>query len=175
MEKATEETSELTNEPAIENQWSADLPQVRRALRFIKGRGARGVTAGELRDWDAAHGRKLFNWDDPAAADEYRLVQARMFLNRFRGMFDNMRVRAHIFVRGDAEKGIERGAWRTVEVISSDRNMRAQVVADITKRMESLASELAMWKLAASERTELFKRLEAAMSGEPEPAERRAA
>jgi len=145
-------------------QWSASLPQVRQAVRFIKRRGR--VTAEELVEWDARHGRRLFTWDETAAAALCRLQQAREFLNRFRAQLDGMRMRAFIHVREDEKRGVDAAAYYTVESISKHRGMREQVVADVMKRMESLASELRMWNLTRSERSALFVRLEAALDGE---------
>lgn len=154
-----------THEPS--RNWSANTTHVRKALAFIRKRKG-GVTADELVEWDVAHGRRLFTWDEPKAAEQFRLLEARLFLNRFRGMFDKMRVRAFIHVREDAESGIERSAYQTVEAISAHDGMRGQVVRDIVKRMKTLASELAMWKLDDSERAELFAQLNEAIKGKPE-------
>lgn len=152
-------------DPAHESPttWSRNTPHVRKALAFLKRRG--NVTADELVAWDARNGRRLFDWDDPSAAGEWRKQQARMFLNRFRGKFDGMRVRAIIHVREDEENQIDKSAYYTVETISQHKGMRDQVVGDITRRMKSLASELKMWNLSHAEQGLLFDQLREAMNG----------
>lgn len=142
--------------------WSRDTPHVRKALAFIKRRGH--VTAEELVSWDHANGRRLFNWNDPNAADEWRRQQARAFLNSFRATFDKMRVRAFIHVREDEQAGIQRDAYYTVEAIAKHPGMREQIIADVGRRMTSLASELKMWDLNHHEQTALFQRLAEAMT-----------
>lgn len=142
--------------------WSASAPHVRKAIAFVKRRGS--VTADELVAWDLAHGRRLFQWDDPAAAEAWRLHQARLFLNSFRGYFENMRVRAFIHVREDSDAAIAESGYVTVEAIAAHPGMRAQVIDDITRRMKMLASELRMWRLTSSERAALFARLAEAMN-----------
>lgn len=150
-----------TSEQNEETRWGLDVPQVRKALKFI--RASRAITADQLVKWDATHGRRLFTWTDPKAAELYRLHEARLFLNRFRAHFEGMRVRAFIHIREDEERGIEEDAYFTVEAISADLGMREQVVEDITRRMASLAGELRMWKLVAEEREKLFAKLREAM------------
>ncbi len=148
---ATAQTSE-------ERTWSVNTAHVRKAIAFIKKRKG-GVTADELVAWDLENGRRLFDWDDETAAAQWRLQQARVFMNQFRGKFDKMRVRAFIHVREDAEAGIERSSYMTVEDIAAHPGMRDQVIEDIAKRMRSLASELRMWKLTDSEQADLFNQL----------------
>ncbi len=138
--------------------WGASAPHVRKALAFINKKKG-GVNAAELVAWDRDHGRRLFNWDNQDAADEWRLHQARVFMNSFRAMVDGMRVRGIIHIRKDDEAGIEESAYVGVEAITQHPGMRAQVIDDITRRMRMLASELRMWKLSQSERDDLFKRL----------------
>lgn len=152
----------------FDQNWSADVPQVRRALAFIRRK--HGVTAEELVAWDAEHGRRLFDWNDSNAAEEWRRQQARVFLNRFRGVFDKMRVRAFIHVREDEQAAIEQSAYYTVEAIAEHKGMRAQVIEDIARRAASLMSELAMWKLSTAEQDELFERLHAAILGKTDKA-----
>lgn len=145
------------------SRWGVNIPAVRQALKFIKRKGQ--ITADELVEWDRSHGAKLFTWDDPEAAWEWRRHEARLFLNRFRARFEGMRVRAFIRVREDAEQGIDRDAYYTIESIAESPGMREQVIADVSKRMENLGGELAMWKLDDAEQRALFARLRAAMSG----------
>src|SRR5687768_8929915 len=97
--------------------WKSNLPHVRKALLFIKRPGH--VTAAELVEWDHSHGQRLFDWDDPSAATDWREHQARLFLNRFRATFDGMRVRAFIHVREDEQADIKDSAYMTVEAIAA--------------------------------------------------------
>lgn len=148
--------------PDVSERWRTNLPHVREALKYVKRRGH--VTAEELVEWDRRHGRRLFNWEDPEAAEEWRKQQARLFLNRFRQQFDGMRVRAFIHVKEDADKGVERDAYYTIETIAQHRGMREQVIGDVTRRITSLSSELAMWRLSDAEQEALFARQREAMA-----------
>lgn len=145
-------------------RWGAATTHVRKALKFINSKGA--VTADELVEWDGAHGRRLFTWDDTAAAAECRRQEARKFLNSFRAKFEGMRVRAFIHIREDEDQGIDRDAYYTVETIAHHDGMREQVVANITTRMTGLANELRLWRLSPHERDTLFTRLNEAMAAE---------
>lgn len=149
-----------------ERTWSTNTAHVRKAIAFLRKRKG-GVTADELVAWDLANGRRLFTWDDDEAAVQWRLHEARLFMNRFRGVFEKMRVRAFIHVHEDNEAGIGRSAYFTVESIAADPAMRDQVVKDISRRMKVLASELAMWKLSAAEQAAIFAELSEAMNGSP--------
>lgn len=159
--------AQTTDEAKILHRWGSRTPQVRKALRWMKRRGGM-CQVDELVAWDAHQplAQRLFTWDDETAAEKYRLHEARLFLNRFRGVFDNMRVRGIIHIHEDESAGIPESAYVTVEKISQHAGMRAQVVADITKRMTVLASELKMWDLTTQERSELFRKLDEALSGE---------
>lgn len=155
--------------PSVLSTWRRNTPHVRKALAFIRARGC--VTADELVDWDRRHGRRLFEWDDPAAAEEWRTHQARQFLNSFRATFENKRVRAFIHVREDAEADIPRDAYFTVESIARHDGMRQQVIADVVRRMASLAAELRMWNLTDEEQRVLFARLACEIGGTDGPAD----
>lgn len=155
---------QLIEPQETERDWSVDVPAVRAALKWLKQRGH--ATTEEVVAWDLQHGRRLFTWDNEKAGALRRLDEARLFLNRFRAQFEDMRVRAFIHIREDEQHGIEKDEYFTVETISQHPGMRAQVIADIIKRMANLAGELKMWKLTADERRKLFARLEAVMNGE---------
>jgi hypothetical protein len=148
--------------------WRASAPHVRKALSWIKKRGS--VNADDLVAWDRDHGRRLFDWDDPHAAEDWRRHQALLFLNRFRQMFEGMRVRAFIHIHADESAGIEESAYFGVEAITQHPGMRAQVIDDITRRMRMLASELKLWKLTPAEQAALFSRLADAMNAQQEAA-----
>lgn len=142
--------------------WSARDPYVRKALTFVRRRGR--VTAEELVLWDERNGRRLFDWDDAHAAVDRRRDQAREFMNRFRRQFDGMRVRAFIHIREEEGTDIQKDAYYSIEAIAANPDMRAQVIADVTKRMMRLAGELKMWKLPEHEQLDLFERLREAMN-----------
>lgn len=152
----------------IARTWSASTPHVRKVLALIK-RG-KVKTPEELVVWDRDHGQRLFDWNDPTAAAWARRAQAVLFFNRFRGVFDKMRVRAIIHVREDSEAAIEESGYFSVEAIAAHPGMRAQVIDDITRRMKMLASELRMWKLSPEEQADLFSRLADAISEKQEAA-----
>lgn len=150
-----------------ETTWRVSAPHVRKAIAFIKRK--RGVVnADDLVAWDAANGRRLFDWDDPRAAGEWRLHQARLFMNRFRRVFDGKRVRAFIHIHEDSEADIHASGYVTVEAIAEHPGMRDQVIQDIARRMRMLASELKMWKLTQNEQAVLFAQLAEAMQGRHE-------
>jgi hypothetical protein len=132
-------------------------------VAFIKRRGGR-ANAADLVAWDRDHGRRLFDWNQQTAADAWRLHQARLFLNRFRAIFEGMRVRAYIHIHEDAEAGIDASEYVNIEAITQHPGMRAQVIEDITRRMKMLARELKLWKLSQDEQAQLFRRLAEAMS-----------
>ncbi len=156
------ETASARSNDSTTTTWRASTPHVRKAIAFIKRKGA--VTAEDLVVWDRDHGRKLFDWNDPQAAAEWRRQQARVFLNSFRKVFEGMRVRAYIHVHEDTEAGIDASEYVTVEAIAKHEGMRAQVIDDIQRRMKMLASELRLWKLTEAEQSALFDRLAEAMS-----------
>lgn len=165
----TPQTAVASESAAPAPSWSASAPHVRKAIAFIKRRGT--VSADELVEFDRTHGRRLFDWNDPAAAEDWRKHQARLFLNSFRAKFEGMRVRAFVHIHEDADAAIESAGYVSVETIAQHPGMRAQVMADIVKRMKTLASELKMWKLSDDEQRSLFTQLADAMRG----AEREAA
>jgi len=156
----------MSTQPAIstptDSTWRASAPHVRKALAFLKRKGS--VTADELVAWDNTHGRRLFEWNDPEAAEDWRRHQARLFLNSFRAVFDGMRVRGYIHIRKDEATDIKASGYVNVDTITQHQGMRAQVVDDITRRMKMLASELKMWRLTPTERAVLFAQLAEAMA-----------
>lgn len=152
-------TAVAPTEDPVTRTWSASDPYVRKALTSIK-RG-KVKTTDELVTWDRDHGQRLFDWNDPTAAAWARKAQAVLFFNRFRGMFDKMRVRAIIHVREDAQaiEPIIESGYFAVEAIADHPGMRAQVIDDLMRRMKMIASELRMWKLTPKEQADLFARL----------------
>ena len=150
--------------PDSETTWAREAPHVRKAIAFIRAK-KQGVTATELVAWDQAHGRKLFDWNDRTAAVLYREHQARVFLNSFAAIVDKMRVRAFIHVEADDEADIERSAYQRIEAIAVHPGMRRQVIDDLVRRMKTLASELAMWKLSPAEQDEVFAVLRDRING----------
>lgn len=145
--------------------WSTKNRTVIRALRWIAKKGC--ITARELVDWDEGPGeRQLFTWDDPLAATAYRLVQARLFLNSFRGFaLPGMRVRKFTNLPEDGVAGSNR-AYFGVAAISTRPELRGAVIADLTMRMATLAGELRFWKLTAKERGTIIRRISEALGAE---------
>jgi len=144
--------------------WSLNADHVQDVLRFIRRRGAKGVTADELVTWDATHGKRLFCWDEAKAAHEWRVQQARVFLNSFRGVFNRMRVRKFQFVPGGEETGRADGAYLDTETISQDAKLREWAIGDLTRRLKSTASELRFWKLTEEERLTIMRQLDEALT-----------
>src|SRR5262245_50500206 len=147
--------------------WAHDAQPVIRALRYIRSKGS--CTTEQLVEWDSKHGKQLFTWDDSEGARLNRLQEARMFFNRFRLTIGQFRVRALINIRGadeEAPDGESRvRAYYPVEEIAERPDLRALVVADLTRRMTSIARELAMWKLTSEEQKKLFDLLHQALDG----------
>jgi hypothetical protein len=159
-------TAPALTPPVMESRstWSPQSKHVQRALKFIRNRGGE-IPTEDLVAWDFTHGRHLFTWDDPKAAAEWRMQEARYFLSSFRATFNGYRVRAFISVGKNPEAGIERRGYRAVEEIADNPHMRQMVIDSLTARMANLASELKMWELSRKEQEKLFVRLREAMGG----------
>lgn len=146
--------------------WAINSDAVQAILKFIHKRRHKGVLAIDLVNWDASHGKRLFCWDETKAAHEWRLQQARVFLNSFRGVFDRMRVRKFIHVPGNEETGRDENAYIDTTIISQDAKLRTWAIADLAKRAESILSEMRFWKLTEAERQHILVQLETAMRGD---------
>ncbi len=144
--------------------WRVSDPYVMKAIAFLKKRSSSATNAEDLVAWDRDHGRKLFDWNDPHAAEEWRKHRARTFMNHFRAQFENMRVRAIIHIHEDAEADIEKSGYFGIEAIAEHPGMRQQVITDVTRRMRMLAGELKLWKLTPEEQSALFHRLSEVMA-----------
>lgn len=138
-------------------------PHTLKLLRWIKSKGS--ATAEQLVEWDLRNGKKLFDWDDPNAAHEHRLYEARVFLNRFRTIINGFRVRSFIRIPENPEQGIPEDAYYPVGVISETPAMRDFVIRDIQKRLAKMAMELKLWKLTDEERRAVLQRVEDALYG----------
>lgn len=150
--------------------WSLDSDYVQRALSFIRKRGARGVTAELMVQWDSRNGRKLFNWNDQQAAEEWRLHQARRFLNSFRGVFERMCIRKFIHIPEGEETGLTEGRYLDVETISRDDKLRTWAIGDIMRRIERQASQLQFWRLEEAEREAIISQFRSWMNGKEKAA-----
>jgi hypothetical protein len=149
-----------------EQSWTLHSDAVQSALAYIKSRGKTGITAEELVTWDAAHGKRLFTWAQEDAAQQWRIQQARVFLNSFRGVIDRMRVRMFRRVPAGEETGLAAAAYLDTQTISEDMLLRTWAISDLTKRIKKLGSELKFWKLTESERQKVLVELEAVLSSE---------
>lgn len=133
----------------------------RKAITWIRKKGS--VTAQMMVEWDErTPGPKFFEWDEARASHEWRLQQARFWLNKFRTKINGFRVRSFIHFDENEEMGIQDG-YVHIEEISANPTMRQAVIRDITKRMANLAAELKLWKLSEDERADILKRVSAAM------------
>lgn len=132
--------------------WNVDNPYVVLALRYIRSR--RSVTPMQLVTWDNSHGRNLFEWDDEQAGIDYRVHQARLFFNRLRLKIGEYRIREFINVPSEDER-----AYFPIEKINEDPQAREAVIADLTRRMKTLAMELRFWKLSAPERRKILEKV----------------
>ena len=133
-------------------KWNPRTPEVKAAFKYVEKKGA--ITAGQLVEWDNRNGRKLFEWDDGDAAREFRLGQARVFLNRFRLRLNGFRVRAFVHIPGKAIPGVKAddgGAYYPAKTIQETPSMRRWVIEDLAKRAASLGAELRLWKASLEE------------------------
>lgn len=154
----------MDQDPEIQT-WNLHADHVQAVLKWIRGHGRRIIKPEALVHWDFKHGQRLFDWNDRDAAEQWRVHQARLFLNSFRGMFDNMRVRFAQRVPANEATGLREGGYLTTEVISADAKLRAWAIGDITRRMKMLASELPFWNLAEQERALILEEMATAMQG----------
>jgi hypothetical protein len=147
-------------------RWSNENPHVQSILAFIRRK--RNVTAPMLIEWDNAHGRHLFTWDDALAAEAYRIHEARMFLNTFRMIRDGLNVRAFINIPGsEGEEEIEDRdrLYHHAEDIAEDASLRAACIADLKKRMTRIGMQLRFWKLEYEEQQQFFVALKKEIFG----------
>lgn len=143
--------------------WSVKSPHVKKALAFIRKK--RTVTAEQMVEWDAVNGRHLFNWNNPEAAQEHRLYQARTFFNSFRRFIDGkLRARLMIHLPANEGAGIAADAYFLSEDIAESPKLRAMVIEDLTDRMGNLAKELRLWKLKPAEILRVLAKVREALS-----------
>jgi hypothetical protein len=143
-----------------QQNWSLNSDAVQSALRWIRKQGKKGITAEALVAWDAKNGKRLFRWDDKRAAADWRVHQARMFLNSFRGVFERMRVRKFMQIPANEQTGLEESVYLDTRTISEDQKLRQWAIDDLTRRMQKIASELKFWKLTDEERGRILLLLE---------------
>jgi len=141
--------------------WAPDALPVRRALAWINKRG--GCTAEELEAWDRQHGGRLFETDAGKGLHEWRVQQARLFLNSFRSVVNGMRIRLYKNVPANEETGLVERRYYTGEEISRTMRLRTWAVNDIVRRMKGLASELKFYKLSDVERENILAQVRAEM------------
>jgi len=158
----------MTMEPTTDfddeqQNWSLNSDAVQAALRFIRKQGKKGVTAEDLVAWDAKHGKRLFRWNDERAAQDWRIHQARLFLNSFRGIFERMRVRKFMQIPANEDTGLTTAVYLDTQTISEDTKLRGWAIDNLTRKMQSLASELRFWKLTDDERVRVLAMLEASL------------
>jgi hypothetical protein len=166
-DKMTDRTIESDNELQT---WRLDADHVQAVLKYIRKRRGPGVTAEELVQWDLQHGRRLFNWNDAEAAHEWRLQQARCFINSFRGVWERTKIRLYRHVPANEETGRTHAAYLDVQTIAEDPKLREWAIADLTKRIAVLGGELAFWKLHRREQAAVVKELITSAGWvEPEP------
>lgn len=146
-------------------RWGRNSKAVRELTHWMNGHEERGeaVTAEMIVQWDLSHGRRLFTWSNDTAATQYRLHEARLLMNTMRHKINNMRVRSYMAVRVESETGKTKRAYVSSQTVSLNEGLREQVLADLTKRMKSLASELRLWKLTERERQRILDELREAI------------
>lgn len=144
--------------------WSKQSPAVVAVLKFIKKKGGR-VTPEQLVEWDSAHGKLLFDWNDESAAEQYRLAQARKFLNHFAFVVNGLRVRAFYNVPANEEAGIRERQYVSADEILDNPKLRELVIDDLTRRLSKMASELELWQLSPSEIAKVLEAVRVAMGG----------
>lgn len=123
-------------------RWSVEQGYVQAAIAWIVDRKRGVVTTEQLVEWDRVHGRKLFTWDDVEAAREYRLAEARRFLNHFVVQFQGMRARAFYNVPKSDEAGIKKQAYIHVERVTENEVLRDLVLQQLTRRIVVLTKQV---------------------------------
>jgi len=124
--------------------------------------------------WDAAHGKHLFLWNDTRAGHEYRVHQARNFINRIAWIVDNaigkVRIKAMYSVstgdRTTLEEDEPTRVYRSARDVTGNAKDRSEVIAYLTKRMLTCAADLRFFKLTKAEQRELLTQIERAISVE---------
>lgn len=79
-----------------------------------------------------------FEWDDSAAAENYRLWQARRLLNvvvEYIGPVDSP-LKTRVFVSLTTDRNQKNGGYRQTVAVLSDRDQRRQLLADALDEME---------------------------------------
>ena len=154
METAVAADVEESEVPEGATTWRRSSPHVKKALKFMERHD--GCTAEALVAWDFDHGRHLFNWNDAAAADQWRLHSARVFINTFRQLANGLRMRAFVNVPAGEETGLEERRYVGISTISNTPKLRAWLMKNLTGRVASLTAELRMYSLRKSERRVLI-------------------
>lgn len=152
-------------------RWDSTDRHVRAARRFVVSHAE--IEPKELVEWDRTHGKKLFEWDDAKAGREYRLHQARQFINRIAWVVDNaigkVRVKALYNVPTGAS-GVDEDEpariYRSARDVAANPKDRAAVIEFLTRRMETLAADLRFFKLTKAEQRELLARIERVIAAE---------
>jgi hypothetical protein len=151
--------------------WNTKDPHELRALAWLKDRWdeKRPIPTEELLEWDRTHGRHLFTWDDAEAGHEYRLQQARNFMGRFQMRLNGFRVRGWYNVReepiGPEHDAPNRAYWPTTAVVDQP-SLRAKVIQDVTRRLETQAATLRFLELTEDECELILDRVERALGKE---------
>ena len=144
--------------------WSPSNPAVLKAYTYMQ-KHREHLTPSDLVEWDYRHGQQLFNWDDPSAAAEQRLYQARVFINTFRGVIDGVRVRSFISVPApEADTSGDTRFYVSTEIITQDLNMRQLCIDQLMRKIKRQLSEVKFWKLSDTERDDILAQLRAAIT-----------
>jgi hypothetical protein len=80
-----------------------------------------------------------FDWEDSAAADKWRLHQARQLINAvvsYEKLGDGTEVAVRVFVSLTPDREAEDGGYRVVSTVMSDADLRRQLLADALAEMK---------------------------------------
>lgn len=135
------------------------------------------MTTEGLIEWDRAHEKKLFkklfNWNDPEAAIQWRRIQARNFMEeRFAYRMNGFRGRGWYNLQEDAESEGQVELPRAdypLPIVVDTSSLRQGVIDDIMRRIETQAATLKFLQLSAHEQAAVLARVERALSGETKP------
>lgn len=115
-------------------------PKVRAALEAVRKRNGgilppAAVVDAARHENNALH--RFFTWDDGAAAEAWRVHQARNLIRMVVTMIPNTETESDMYVSMQADREEEGGGYRTLVEVLSDEEQRERLLAEA---MEELAA-----------------------------------
>lgn len=103
---------------------------------------AEAVVLAARPEWSPLH--TWFEWDDTAAAERWRLHQARGLINvvvKYHETAPDKRVPMKVFVSLTPDREEDGGGYRVATTVLSDEAMRAQMLADAKQEMRNFKTK----------------------------------